>query len=667
MIALAAVAVAMPAVAGPPTHSVARQWNEELLEAIRNDYARPTVHARNLFHTSIAMWDAWAAYEDRADTYYHHETPTWSDTDVNRWESISFAAYRVLRARFANSPGAVESLASFDDKMDELVGLHHFTHGKDYVDTVGDNPAAHGNRIAEAILTGYFHDGANEEFDYVNRFYEPVNPPLLPDFPGNPEIVDPDRWQPLALEYFKDQSGQIIVGGYPEALSPEWGQVTAFALSADDLTVYNRDGFDYWVYHDPGPPPLFDDPLYKSGFEQVVEFSSLLDPTDGVMIDISPASLGDNPLGTNDGDGYDENPFTGEPYVEQFVPAGDYYRILAEFWADGPKSETPPGHWFTIANYVSDHELVEKRLGGTGPVLDDLEWDLKVYLAMGGAMHDVAITSWGIKGWYDYIRPVSALRHMTDLGQCSDPKGDHYDPGGINLAPGLIELITTETTAPGERHEHLAGEEGKIAYHAWRGPSYIMDPDTDTAGVGWILAEHWWPYQRPSFVTPPFPGYVSGHSTYSRAAAEVMTLLTGSAFFPGGLGEFYAPQNEFLVFEEGPSVDCTLQWAKYADAADECSLSRIYGGIHPTADDIPGRLIGYVVGPDAVALAQRYFNGQISCPSDLDASGGVGFGDLLVLLAAWGTCDGCVSDVDGDGTVGLADLLLVLSSWGSCD
>ena len=41
--------------------SVARQWDEELLEAIRNDLARPTVHARNLFHVSVAMWDAWAA------------------------------------------------------------------------------------------------------------------------------------------------------------------------------------------------------------------------------------------------------------------------------------------------------------------------------------------------------------------------------------------------------------------------------------------------------------------------------------------------------------------------------------------------------------------------------------------------------------------------------
>jgi len=50
-------------------HSVAREWNEVLLEAIRNDFARPTVHAHNLFHVSVAMYDAWAAYDDVAQTY----------------------------------------------------------------------------------------------------------------------------------------------------------------------------------------------------------------------------------------------------------------------------------------------------------------------------------------------------------------------------------------------------------------------------------------------------------------------------------------------------------------------------------------------------------------------------------------------------------------------
>ena len=43
---------------------MAHQWNEQVLEAIRNDFARPTVHARNLYHASILMYDSWAAYDD---------------------------------------------------------------------------------------------------------------------------------------------------------------------------------------------------------------------------------------------------------------------------------------------------------------------------------------------------------------------------------------------------------------------------------------------------------------------------------------------------------------------------------------------------------------------------------------------------------------------------
>ena len=44
-------------------HSVARLWNEEALDAIRRDFPAPTVHARNLFHLSSAMYDAWTAFD----------------------------------------------------------------------------------------------------------------------------------------------------------------------------------------------------------------------------------------------------------------------------------------------------------------------------------------------------------------------------------------------------------------------------------------------------------------------------------------------------------------------------------------------------------------------------------------------------------------------------
>ena len=129
----------------------------------------------------------------------------------------------------------------------------------------------------------------------------------------------------------------------------------------------------------------------------------------------------------------------------------------------------------------------------------------------------------------------------------------------------------------------------------------------DVAGVGWILAENWWPYQRYSFVTPPFSGYVSGHSCFSFAGATVLEKITGNIYFPGGIAEFTAKKNEFLLFENGPSEDVTLQWATYRDAATETCLSRIWGGIHPPCDDMMGRVVGEKVGNKAFEKVNEYF------------------------------------------------------------
>lgn len=659
-------------------HSVARLWNDVLLDSIRHDLARPTVHARNLYHTSAAMWDAWAAYDAQADQVLHHEKlAAPADVQAAREEAISYAMYRLLRHRFLLSPAAPFAFPEYDALMADLGYDTSFT------STTGDSPAALGNRIAQSIIDFGLSDGSNEIANYANIYYEPVNPPLLPDFPGNPDIIDPNRWQPLALEFFVDQSGNPIPTGYPDALSPEWGDVTPFSLNENDVVVYQRDGFDWSVWHDPGAPPYLGgegDARFKWGNEMVVTWSAHLDPSDGVMIDISPASIGNATLpdvdqeqefydrieGGDWGQGWGMNPVTGEPYQAQLVPRGDYGRILAEFWADGPDSETPPGHWFTILNYVSDHPQHEDRFMGQGPILDQLQWDVKSYLSLGGGMHDIAIASWSVKGYYDYVRPVSAIRYMCDNGQCSDPDMPSFHPDGINLIENVIEVITAETTAPGERHAHLAGDDnenlGKIAIRAWKGPDYIDNPDSDVAGVDWILAENWWPYQRPSFVTPPFPGYVSGHSTYSRGAAEIMTLLTGSQFFPGGMGEFEAPQNEFLVFEDGPSVDVTLQWASYRDASDQCSLSRIWGGIHPPADDIPGRHIGLVAGPEAFTEARRYFAGLVTCPADFEGDGRVNFFDVSRYLQAYMSGDQ-LADMTQDNTVDVNDVMAFLTAF----
>lgn len=617
--------------------SVARQWNEALLAAIRGDYARPTVHARNLFHVSAAMYDAWAAFEPGTRPYLLGQTLNGFSCEFSgftpanfresaRREAISYAAYRLLSHRFRHSPAATTSLANFDTLMRELgydpgITATDYSHG---------SAAALGNHIAQCMIDYGLQDGANETNLYASQHYAPINPPLVPTLPGNPGMVDLNRWQPLKLDAFIDQSGNLVPDSVPRFLTPEWGLVTPFALDAPDRTLYRRDGADYWVYLDPGPPPYLDtingkgtSAEYQWNFALVSAWSSHLDARDGVMWDISPGAMGNNQAlpqslaeyhsfyrlaeGGDTGRGHAVNPRTGQPYAPNVVPRGDYTRVLAEFWADGPDSETPPGHWFNIFNYVSDQPQLEKRYGGQGPGLDNLEWDIKGYFTLGGALHDAAIAAWGIKGWYDYPRPISSIRAMAELGQSSHPLQLSYAPGGLPLIPGLIELVL-----PGDR---LAGKDnsnvGKIKLRAWRGTNYVPDPQLYVAGVDWILAADWVPYQRPTFVTPPFAGYISGHSTFSRAAAEVLTLYTGDEYFPGGLGEFKAPKNDFLFFEAGPSHDITLQWATYRDASDQCSLSRIWGGIHPPADDIPGRRLGIEIGHRSFTHAGNHFNNSV--------------------------------------------------------
>jgi hypothetical protein len=634
--------------------SVARIWNEVLLDGIRSDYARPTVHARNLWHSSAAMYDAWAAYDDTASTWLLGKTQAGfacpytqpslpRELQAAREQAISFAAYRIIRHRFRQSPGA-ELVAELADRtMAEL--------GYDISDTSTayerGSPAALGNRIAECYIGYGLQDGANEANAYAPLVYAPVNPPIEVEEPGNPGIVDLDRWQEISLTLSIDQSGNIVEG-IPKFVSPEWGRVHPFSLTAADASTCRRPGFDLPVYHDPGAPPTHAGALsaeYKWTHSLVAVWSGHLDPTNGRgadLIDISPASLGniehypatfeehhgfyDLLRGGTPNRGYEVNPATGEPYVPQLVPRGDYARAIAEFWADGVDSETPPGHWFTIVNTIGEHPLLVKRLEGRGPILGALEWDVKIYFALGGAMHDAAIAAWSAKGCYDYVRPVAAIRAMADRGQSSAPgdpdcpyhvDGIAYvdapkDPAGDGsgrvidcVRPG--DPLADDPYTPGVDARNV----GKIKLFAWRGPAYISNANFDAAGVGWILAEEWWPYQRPTFVTPPFAGYISGHSTYSRTAAELLTLFTGNPYFPGGKSEFVVPKNQFLVFEDGPSVDITLEWAKYTDASDQCSLSRIWGGIHPPADDMPGRLIGMELGPKAFDHARSYFTGTL--------------------------------------------------------
>ncbi len=626
------------------TQSIARIWNEVILYAIRKDTVRPPIQARNLFHFSAALYDVWTLYHPGNRPYLF-----WVNTDIRSCQIpvsfskdfskndiervLSYTAYRIIESRYRESPGYSWTIMEANSIMNR--------YGYSTRDTRSDlskfsDPTALGNAVARCYLDYGKIDGSNEKWisstgesgSYGNMYYTPLNPPLDPNSPGNPNIIDWNRWQPIALSTFIDQWGNTVSGGAANFIGAEWGNVKPFSLREDQKTVHERDGRQYITYLDPGNRPQIvsgeswmntrDNDLYIWNFSLVGIWSSHLNPDDPTMIDISPRHLGkSSPLPssfsgmrdyydlTQGGEkslGRDINPKTGKSYEANWVKRGDYTRVIAEFWADGPKSETPPGHWFTILNSVSD-KIPEKKFEWTGPVIDNLEWDVKSYFILGGALHDAAIGAWGMKWAYDGIRPVSAIRAMADHGQSSDSTLPSYDPRGFQLIPWYIELVGTWDILWGRSGKNI----GKIKMRGWKWPKYITNPEIDTAGSDWILAENWWPYQRPIFVTPPFAGYTSGHSTFSRTAAEILTNITGDEYFPGWLYEFRAKAHDYLVFEQWPSTNLTLQWATYRDAADESALSRIWWGIHPPMDDIPGRIMGEKIGKQAFEFGKWYF------------------------------------------------------------
>jgi len=594
-----------------PSGTIARRWNEQMLNAIRRDIPKPGVHARNLFHVSAAMWDAWAAYDMTADGVFYTTRETATDITAARQEAISYAAYRVLMHRYAPalSLGGPISQDCFTRFLSTL--------GYDPMNTTatGNSPAAVGNRIAMQIISGTMNDGANEAMRYADTTsYAPMNPPLVLDIPGS-TVPFPSVWQQLNLSEAATQNGIVLPTGIQPYIGPNWGSVRPFALEQTGAEMLTELGVEEPQFEHRTMPGQVDAEM-RDWLVEVLRREAELEVS-ATTIDISPGRYGNNTLGTDDQRGHPMNPTTSAPYAANVVPLGDFGRVLAEFWADGPHSETPPGHWNTIANYIADHPMHRRCLGGapdyaictagTTPEMDALEWDVKTYLALNGAVHDAAVVAWGLKRVSLSSRPLTMIRHMAARGQSSEMSMPSYHPEGLPLIPGLIELITAETTAPGARHAHLAPFVGEIAVRGWRGEP--GNRDTEIGGVTWILGRDWIPYQRRNFVTPAFPAFTSGHSTFSRAAAEVLTDLNGSPYFPGGLGEFTAQRNTYLTFEEGPSVDVTLQWATYFDAADQAGQSRIWGGIHIASDDFAGRRTGRQAGLWAIARARRFFDG----------------------------------------------------------
>ncbi len=184
---------------------------------------------------------------------------------------------------------------------------------------------------------------------------------------------------------------------------------------------------------------------------------------------------------------------------------------------------------------------------------------MKLYFALNGALHDAAIATWGAKRTYQAPRPISMIRYMAFQGQSSDPKAPSYNSEGLPLVPGLIELITSGSSAQGQPLSALAADVGQVAVRT---------------RTGWVLGTRWTP-DRP---TPPSPGWVSDESAFAFAADEVLTSATGRSF---------------------------------ARTAVKAGRSGLEAGIDIPADDLAGRKLGVVAGKNAWSLARRYFAGTV--------------------------------------------------------
>ncbi|MCB0193077.1 MAG: vanadium-dependent haloperoxidase [Anaerolineae bacterium] len=506
--------------------SIVVKWNELMLAAIRNGPPRPTVIARSLYMVHAAMYDAWSAYDPIAEPVvagYVVRQPVEKHTRNNQAVAVSQAAFHMLADQF---PEYEQSTQSFS-RMMQILGYEIVNEGNK------STPAGIGYLAAQGVLESRQDDGSNANNNYADitsdvypEPYEAVNSadPGTGKVPGQ-AAFDPNHWQPLRVPTgsIVDSSGVPMldptqIDSYKDQVfvTPHWGAVKPFALTSGDQ------------FRPPAPPQLGSNEIYTDALGQTM--------------------------------------LSDEAYRRQFDEVLNYsanltdeMKCIAEYWADGPRSETPPGHWNALAHGISYRDR------------HTIEDDVKLYLALNGALFDASISAWDAKRAYDSVRPASAIRHMY-YGQF---------------------------------------------IRAWAGPN---------KGSQQILGEQWQPYQALTFVTPAFAEYVSGHSTFSAAAAEILTRYTGKNRFYDGRTVLYDDFNgdgvpdmlgEHVIkvggnmFEFSPQKVIVLQWNTFQDAADEAGISRLYGGIHIQDGDRYGRRMGKEIAGEAYALAEQYWNGTI--------------------------------------------------------
>ena len=254
--------------------TLAYRWLDIAQEAtareVDRDSPRPTIVSRTLAIWATAMYDAWAAYDDRAVGSRLGgalRRPKSERTLKNREKAISYASYHALVYVYP------EDKKYLDEQM-RKVGFDPGIISKD-----PGKPAGVGFLAAQAVIEYRRHDGANQHGDEAGgdgtpygdyTYYQPLNPP--------DKIIDPDRWQPIT---FTLKDGRKVTPGF---LTPHWYRVKPFLLEQS-------------AQFRPGPPPktTTDDAALRKQTDQVLAFNQNLTTVQKAIVEFmrdGPRSTG---------------------------------------------------------------------------------------------------------------------------------------------------------------------------------------------------------------------------------------------------------------------------------------------------------------------------------------------------------------------------------------
>ena len=436
-----ACALSLGAAGAAHSATLVTDWNDQALQAVRATRMAPPVFARANAIVNTAMYDAWAAYDSKANgTQLAGELrrPASERTDANRHKAMSFAAYRALVELFPTRT------AQFDAEMTRL--------GYNPTDTGGNlaTPQGVGNVAAAALIQFRRNDGSNQlgnlnggaaYSDYTG--YAPVNSPT--------QIIDPTRWQPLSVP---NASGSFNTQSF---LVPHWGNVKGFGLARYNQFAINP------------PAALGSFEFWRQSMEVIAYSATLNDRT----------------------------------------------KTIAEWWADGPGSETPPGTWMLFAKQVSDRK--QHTLGQ----------DVRMHFALSNAMFDAGIAVWGYKRQYDYARPVTTIHSLFNNqpivawgGEGQGTKvilGQHWRPYQVAtfITPPFSEHVSGHSTFSSSAAEALKLFTGSDSF-----------PNSATVPAGFSAVE--------PGVVPAQPVTLSW-PTFSAAADEAgISRLYGGIHFRNG-------------------------------------------------------------------------------------------------------------------------------------